>query len=422
MRFQSCKMNSVWNGLSLPILLIMFLCEFCSSEVVFLLLGGLSLYYLVKSKGIRTEMSGFYIYVFMLSCGFLMGMLHLKDTGYNFYAYIKHVYYVAFPFLMWYTGENITKKNKLFRGQVYRTIVMATAIFCIWDLANFAGAIVNFSEFSNDSSKIYQFRSQVGYGDYFAVIGLYMLLFFQKELMLSKPIIWTGCLIHGLSVLVHFSRTALLMVLIFGMVTGARMLQIQKEELKLGQLLGACLAACLMTGAVAIICPEITKDFLFKIKNTFIEMSPFHDDWTLYRVSNSWRGYEAYCAFVRFDNADLLEKLFGGGFGATLDVFGFAYLVTTEETLPFLHNGYFTQLMVFGVVGVIAMLAWFVSMWKAALTIRIVEDRVFVLGLVACIVCMTAVVGGPLFSPAVAQLLFLVATVSCIELNENNNE
>ena len=142
-------------------------------------------------------------------------------------------------------------------------------------------------------------------------------------------------------------------------------------------------------------------------------MSPFHDDWTLYRVSNSWRGYETYCALVRFSNAGLLEQILGGGFGATLDVFGYAYLVTTEETLPFLHNGYFTQLMVFGVVGVIAMVGWFLSMWNAARAIRIVEDRVFALGLVACIVCLTAIVGGLMFSPSVAQLMLLMALAMC---------
>lgn len=418
MEFQNKNLNTLRKGISIPILLIMFLCEFCSNEVIFLALGGLAGVYFAQNKGLHTEMPGFWLYVFMLACGFVMGLLHLEDTGYNFYAYIKHVYYVLFPFLVWYVGENIAKKNNLSKELVYRTIVVATVFFCIWDVSNFTNSIMSLDEFSNDSSKIYQFRSRAGYSNYYSVISLYILLCFRHELNFGKFFSWSILGICMLTSLIQFSRTTLLVALIYAVAMFFWIFQKCRKKIRFGYVIGVSLMLMLLGVLVASLFPDITREFVAKVKNSAWEMSPFHEEWDWYTINNAWRGYEVYCALVRFMNADFLEKLLGGGFGATLDVFGFAYLVTTEESLPFLHNGYFTQLMVFGVVGLTAIVGWFASVCKAALALNNVNDRIFVLGLVACVVCMTAIVGGPLFSPSVAQLMLPIALVMFAQKKE----
>lgn len=100
---------------------------------------------------------------------------------------------------------------------------------------------------------------------------------------------------------------------------------------------------------VVIFLPDVFGTFYHKLINSFGEISA-SNRWTLDYIVQNWRGYEVYCARQTFSNYSGFESLFGKGFGATVET-RYAWLVTGESQLPFLHNGYYTALIKGGLVG-----------------------------------------------------------------------
>ena len=95
---------------------------------------------------------------------------------------------------------------------------------------------------------------------------------------------------------------------------------------------------------------EIT--FFGKILNSINEVA-LNDGSNPSEMLINWRGFEAYRAFVGFMESNFFNQLFGGGFGALVDL-GFTVEISKEmnyEFLPILHNGYFHTLVKYGVVG-----------------------------------------------------------------------
>ena len=112
-----------------------------------------------------------------------------------------------------------------------------------------------------------------------------------------------------------------------------------------------------------------------------------------------------YCELEKFQSANIREQIFGGGFGTQLDVKGKAYLVTTEEMLPFLHNGYFSILMIWGVFGCAVYLFMLLMLYQQ--NRRLPEkERKFWKALVAVLAVDTLFVHGLFFSSGMAGIFF----------------
>lgn len=95
--------------------------------------------------------------------------------------------------------------------------------------------------------------------------------------------------------------------------------------------------------------------FLGKVQNALTEVT-FETGEDRLEMYANWRGFEAYRAFETWLNAPFPEKVIGSGFGATIDLGKVvAYGSDEVQSLPFVHNAYFTLLVKTGVVGVVAM-------------------------------------------------------------------
>lgn len=92
--------------------------------------------------------------------------------------------------------------------------------------------------------------------------------------------------------------------------------------------------------------------FLGKLQNSLTEIS-FVDSTDTADIMVNWRGFEAYQAFVAFDESDWARKLLGRGWGATVDL-GREFQLSAEmsyQYVPILHNGYFHILTKYGLAG-----------------------------------------------------------------------
>ncbi|WP_323810804.1 O-antigen ligase family protein [Sphingobium baderi] len=95
--------------------------------------------------------------------------------------------------------------------------------------------------------------------------------------------------------------------------------------------------------------------FLGKIQNSINELS-FETGAMKLDMYVNWRGFEAYRAYETWLNASLSEQVFGLGFGTHIDLGQIvAYGDGEVDSLPSVHNAYFTLLVKTGVVGIAAM-------------------------------------------------------------------
>lgn len=94
--------------------------------------------------------------------------------------------------------------------------------------------------------------------------------------------------------------------------------------------------------------------FLGKMTNSFNEIS-FVDGSDEVEMISNWRGFEAFMANKKYIEADILRKLFGHGYGSSVDLGLFVEMGNgmTFRYLPILHNGYYHVLVKYGMVGLI---------------------------------------------------------------------
>ena len=190
---------------------------------------------------------------------------------------------------------------------------------------------------------------------------------------------------------------------------------LKKENI--GKIAGLLTAVAGMVALLYVIVPEQVGTFFTKVLNSFNEMASTNKTWTRMEIIRNWRGYEIACAKEKFSAFSPLQKIFGGGFGATVDVHGYAYLVTSEASIPFLHSGYYTTLIKAGIVGIVSMLLMFASQMAGALRARRDYDRRLLAGLVLGLAVSCVAVSGLLW-----RILNIMTVVLFAVLTEDTDK
>jgi hypothetical protein len=95
----------------------------------------------------------------------------------------------------------------------------------------------------------------------------------------------------------------------------------------------------------------LLDSFVQKTANTSSEVN-VHSYETYQDINSNWRGFEASRAAKTYAEFGDTEKLFGGGFGTTVDLgFAMRLLVDYFQFVPILHNGYMELLVKTGFLG-----------------------------------------------------------------------
>lgn len=322
---------------------------------------------------------------------------HPLERGY--WPYLRDIIDFTSLFLYWFAASRIIKVYKYDTKTVYRIIVLYSAILSAGGLleriSGYRGASEDFSAFVSSGS-VSQFTLAVGlYLVFFKppLVGKY---YFGRFLDLLVDIVLLG------SFALSFSRTTILILLCL-VVTGRydRMSSIIK---------------CALLGVAALICvsyflPNIWTTFWDKILNSVTEISA-SNQWSDYNIVNNWRGYEVYSAQKCFSKYSAFSKIFGAGFGATVDVGNYAYLVTSEDTLPYLHNGYYTTLIKGGISGIILTIGYYLTMgcYYLKLNISTYEKRLCI-GIVAAMAVSMAVIHGFFWGGAQLLVFYILGIV-----------
>lgn len=388
-------------------LLIIILAGTYLSQVQNLVLLLLILFVLlVKNKyKISFNMPGEKLYLAMLIWGILIGFINIISNQATLYEIFKQTYYYLMLFLYWHIGEQLARGNFVQRESFLKTVLVGSTIISLADIAACLGNIAKASGLDINS-----FRNLIGAGNIISIIGVYLCLIYKRELGLSKSRIRVTLGICIISSIIHFSRMMLLYALIFALTSGIRL--ISKRWLKYIAI-GSLSVVILWS-----IFPELTQLFINKLLSSFTEINFKTNVWNSTTITQNWRGYEVACAIDQFKHSSILSQLFGHGFGTTLDVKGYAYLVTDEERLSFLHNGYFTQLLIWGILGIICFFLWIVAILKKTKNMKVLVDKHFTSGLIIIVLAANYFIMGPFFSATVASLFLYISIL--FGLNRDN--
>lgn len=395
-------MKALKQNYAILIFMVMVLAHFCRIEV---LAFGLVAIIIICSMYNNTKIMkklfpGNIWYISLLVLGILMGICNYFWGDYSIKNIVKDIVYCSMPLLYWLAGENIVgvKKN-INKEDIYRVLFVIGTGFAVYDLCH--SILIILKNGIGDGS-LYGLRALIGTGDSLAVITLFIGIYFLNEIKIKKWIKNISICILVADIFIHFSRTNLMLMAIFVVYLG-----IVKRPKKLVKYFGISVICIIL---ISLIFPSMVGNFVNKILSSFTEVSFGTNSWDFVAINNNWRGYEAYCEIEQFKADSVIEKLFGGGFGTQLDVNGYAYLVSSEDMLPFLHNGYFTILMKWGIWGEGVYILMLIYLYYGSKLEKGKERRCWK-AIVIIIALETTIVHGLLFSSAVAILMFFLGII-----------
>lgn len=285
------------------------------------------------------------------------------------YDYFKDLWYVLNPVLVILTGYILyAAKPDLARG--LRAFVIGGLIVGIWQLR---GYFIDPSIILLPAAVI---RTYVGTGLYAPVLALTILMIcagnWKDDLKLPVALCWLIFVILALSVVGVFSRTAVLVVAI---ALAARLGCFAKREWLrvLLPLVGFILIVFVLERVVDTESDEALLSFGAKLIRSVSEMAV--SDYTAARdVAINFRGYETQQALNQFARGDIVEILFGQGFGTFVDL-GFNLPLGLSETggrytrlIAIFHNGYIFLLTKSGLLGLMLFIYALLYMYFAGRT------------------------------------------------------
>lgn len=333
-------------------------------------------------------------------------LLYVGTVGYLFNGavfrnYIKDFYYPMYTCFFYLLGKSMFR-NQINAKQLFTSLICFTSFVCIYDIANI---ILKLPELVG--LNINAFRSIVGTGLSIPVLSTYLLLFCENDIQITKRIRTIQLILHVLDILVHLSRTNIVLFML--MIYFGGQLKNSKKNLRL--LVSTAILILIVTSMF----PSLFSQLISKFSGSMSELGFRVETWTEYNVTNNWRGYELYRSTEVIKHSSIFELIFGHGMGYQLDVGSYAKLVTSEDGLQMLHNGYCTIILKYGLIGI---LICFYSFWTLFKLKYANDYKSLMKGIIAALAFATYVVMGPLYSLDLARWFFLIGGI--LAINENN--
>lgn len=301
-----------------------------------------------------------------ISVAFVLILLLGLATGLEWrrFDYLKDAWYIVNPLLVLLVGYILFLAHPRIEDGL-KAFILGGVIVAFWQLR---GYVILPDLITLPAIRI---REIIGTGFYAPVVGLVILLNYwgrwQSHLKLGPLLGWTALLLCAAAVLGVFSRTSL-MVTAIGAVAALGIFA-KREWLRVGipVLILAC-AAWMVEGLADLQSDQVARSFGGKVLRSFEELT-LSDNPDDREINLNFRAYETRRALDQFERAPPMEKLFGQGFGAMVDL-GVTLPLQRTETGAFtrhigiFHNGYVYLLTKTGLIGlglfvcVLARLYW----------------------------------------------------------------
>lgn len=351
--------------LHIPLLLLAIVQYMFSSEVL-VIFGLLLLSYEVvldKGKIINKPIYGFNILILFLFWGIGLGLINYERNNIVFRDYIRDIFYYISPVIFIYIGAYYNRRG-VNKDTLFNTIILwgtIKAFIILISTFQKIGAL-------NSVSYVYNWRNEVGNGDYYSTIAMVLLL--TPNIIEKKFPKWlnnTSLVVCSIVFVITFSRTN---ILIFACLLTCINWDKIKKSSYIKELPKTIFMVLICLACLYLIVPNtVINNFTDKLLASFTEIGQ-QSDWT--RVSDiqkNWRGYETFSAIQEYKNFDIISQLFGRGFGKKIYVGSYAYSLLKQvngdgsaaTTIPVLHNGYATHLIKLGAIGVLLYVLFYLT-------------------------------------------------------------
>lgn len=217
---------------------------------------------------------------------------------------------------------------------------------------------------SSFSASLYVYREETGQGSLTEVFALACLILWKQARFNNSPIPrfwrWFFFLLIGTSLLLYFSRTMIIGVLVVAAVaaavSGIRSRRSASATTARIFVVGAILLT--LFGLALLVLPTLSSgpiaDLLLKFQNSIVELIP-NAAQSQTEITQNYRAYESYRAIYAFSSGAPYQQLFGYGWGYSVDLVvdtASSRSETSRISAPVLHNGYLFVLVKAGLVGV----------------------------------------------------------------------
>lgn len=359
-----------------------------------------------KGKLVIYKMPGGIGCVLFIVFGTVVGFMAATNKQNDLWAYTRDLIRVSSVPLYWYWG---CRKSE--RGSI-KTVLSTAYLFC--GLYSIISVLVRFINFVQVGGGLYTFRASGSINEYIVAIGLYFAFFKSPKVegyYISKSMDRLLGLFIILAFALSFSRSCILIVGCLIICNGFKNMN---SYFRFGLIA--------IVGIVIIIsmAPEIASSFSTKILNSINELSARQSTWTSNLIVQNWRGYEINCAQRQFAEFSDLRKAIGTGFGGEINAYGYAYLVTEEEGLAWLHNGFYTALIKTGVIGLVLNCLFYLGLFISAIRLKTdYYEKHLYIGIALGLIIGTLVMHG-IFWAGASLLVFVL--LGCISVDSGNSK
>lgn len=352
-----------FNKVYFPIVFFLVIQNFVSSEV-FWCLGALStLFYIVakrKWKMLIPQREIAILVVFVI-WGAILGIVDLSQNINSTRDFVRDLFYYTNPIIFIFVGAQYAKDNVgIYR--ILNSFIVGSGILSVIKFANlFVNRNLLLSAFS-----VFTWRTITG--DAVVVMGMTIAIVLSgiipfKERLSSKLNIICFVL-TGLYFLISLSRTNIMIVAIMYAVLVLDKANVMKTIKKI---LSACIVLIIAVFILNSVLPSnISEAFIQKMFSSITEINAKNTWSSTADIQENWRGYETYCAVKQWNTNGLFSQVFGAGFGTRIEVGPYAYSLLGQTingspatSIAVLHNGYATQLIKLGCLGVILYLSYY---------------------------------------------------------------
>lgn len=342
-----------------PIVILLLIQTIVSSEIFWIIGALLLIYSIVTYHGlIILPFKEYIILIIFLFWGIIISLFN----NFQIIDFIRDIFYYTSPLIFIYLGIVLMRK-RISIYSVLNAFIIFSSIISVLALLKVAQ---NFSTLIT-SSYVGDWRNEVGNGDTTLAITLAVILsgIIPNQYRINKYLYNFSSIICGLYFILTLSRTILLAIVIIFLC-----LAIKKNNYKtIKKILTICIVLGIAILILFFILPKsITEQFIAKFISSLSEIS-FNHKWdSVAEIQANWRGYESYCAIKQWQQYNLLNQLFGAGFGERIYVGDYAFLFLNQvdafgrpiDTIAVLHNGYAMQLVKLGIIGTVLYLLFYI--------------------------------------------------------------
>ena len=290
--------------------------------------------------------------LFLLFLPLLWGlMMSYNSDAYHFF---QGFFYLSIPLILLVIGFQLTKIFQV-EQYFYSIVIIGNLIALLFIIITIIKA-----GFGSFLSPYTEARFVVASGSPACILSLVIAAYSEQFNLKIFKTVWGRYLtiiLNLIAIYLFAGRTYWVMLFIYVILFSVK--TIKKDRLIFYGFL--FLGGLLLISAIINSKPGLTfqNSMLYKLLHSFAEIRV--TDFSDYEdVNTYYRGYEAYRSWITFTEGNLVEKIFGGGYGQLVKLDTEVWLDGRFwSEVPIVHNGFFFILVKEGAMGLVFILLFF---------------------------------------------------------------